>query len=256
MVESIESKKKRAIEIIECLKKKFPEAGIELHFKNQVELLVATILSAQCTDKRVNMVTPSLFKKYKTVKDYANANPKTFEKEIHSTGFFRAKAKNIIGCAKEIVKRFGGQVPNQMEDLVTLPGIGRKTANVILGNIFDIPGLVVDTHMKRIANRLGLTDKQDPEKIEFALNEIVPKKDWTLFSHLIIWHGRRTCFARNPNCAQCTINTLCPSRGDVREVSVGLKTEIGEIGSGSPGDRCFVKGDMCPSENRNRRSKR
>ena len=221
--ESLESKKKRALEIIKRLKNKFPEAKIELNFKNPIALVVATILSAQCTDKRVNMVTPHLFKKYKTAKDYANANIRTFEKEIHSTGFYRAKAKNIIGCMKEIVKRFSGKVPNRMEDLVALPGIGRKTANVILGNIYGVPGLVVDTHMNRVANRLGLTDQQDPVKIEFELNEIIPKKEWTLFSHLIIWHGRRTCFARKPKCVECYLNDLCPSRQDVKQVSVGLK---------------------------------
>ncbi|MBI4358619.1 MAG: endonuclease III [Candidatus Omnitrophica bacterium] len=223
IAESLDSKKKRALEMIKRLKKKFPEARIELHFKNPIELLVAVILSAQCTDKRVNMVTPALFKKYKTAKDYAKANPKTFEKEIHSTGFYRAKAKSIIGSMKEIVKRFDGKVPNRMQDLIPLPGIGRKTANVILGNVYGIPGLVVDTHMKRVANRLGLTNQQDPVKIEFELNEIIPKKEWTLFSHLIIWHGRRTCFARKPNCAECTINELCPSREDIKQVPVGLK---------------------------------
>ena len=223
IAEHVESKKKRALEIIRRLKKQFPDAAIELHFKSPMELVAATILSAQCTDKRVNMVTPALFKKYKSMKDYAKANLKTFEKEIHSTGFYRAKARNIIGCAKELVKRFGGRVPNRMEDLITLPGIGRKTANVILGNIFNTPGLVVDTHMKRIANRLRLTHQQDPEKIEFELNEIVPGKDWTQFSHLIIWHGRRTCFARKPKCAECAINTLCPSREDVGQIPVGLK---------------------------------
>ena len=192
ITENVVSKKKRALEIIKRLKKKFPDADIELKFKSPIQLLVATILSAQCTDKRVNLVTPVLFKKYKTVKDYANANVKTFEKEVHSTGFYRAKTKNIIGASKAILKQFGGKIPNRMEDLVTLPGVGRKTANVILGNFFDTPGLVVDTHMKRIANRLGLTQQQDPGKIEFELNEIIPQKEWTLFSHLIIWHGRRT----------------------------------------------------------------
>ena len=224
MTETIESKKKRVLEVIKRLKKTFPNAGIELHFKTPIQLVVATILSAQCTDKRVNRVTPQLFKRYKTARDYANANVKTFEQEIHSTGFYRAKAKNIIGCMNEIVKRFNGKVPSRMEDLVTLPGIGRKTANVILGNTFGVQGIVVDTHMKRIANRLGLTNHEDPVKIEFDLNEIVPKKEWILFSHLIIWHGRRTCFARKPKCAECMINTLCPSREDVKGVSVGLKS--------------------------------
>src|SRR3989338_3528420 len=174
ITESLESKKKRSLEIIKRLKKTFPDAAIELNFKTPIQLVVATILSAQCTDKRVNMVTPALFKKYKTEKDFATANPKTFEQEIRSTGFYRSKARSIIGAAKGIVKEFGGKVPDRMEDLVTLPGIGRKTANVILGNIFGVPGLVVDTHMIRLSNRLGLTDKQDPEKIEFELNGLVP----------------------------------------------------------------------------------
>jgi endonuclease-3 len=220
--ESIESKKKRALEIIKRLKGTYPKAKIELNFKTPIQLLVAVILSAQCTDKRVNLVTPALFKKYKTTKDYANANPKVFEKMIHSTGFYQAKTKSILNCAKELVKRFGGNIPNRMEDLVALPGIGRKTANVILGNLYGIPGLVVDTHMIRVSNRLGLTRHQDPVKIEFELNEIIPKKEWTLFSHLIIWHGRRICFARKPNCSVCPVNELCPSRQDVKNVSVGL----------------------------------
>jgi endonuclease-3 len=212
MPESESAKKSRTLTIIKRLRKAIPDAKIALHFKNPLELLVATILSAQCTDKRVNLVTPALFKKYKTAKDYADANPKTFEQEIRSTGFYRAKAKSIIGSAREIVKRFGGRVPDRMEDLVTLPGVGRKTANVILGNAYDTPGLAVDTHVKRIVNRLGLTRNQDPVKIEFDLQKLVPKKDWTQFSHLIIWHGRRTCFARKPKCAECSINALCPSR--------------------------------------------
>ncbi len=212
MKENLEAKKKRALEITKRLKRALPDAKIALHFKNPLELLVATILSAQCTDKRVNMVTPAVFKKYKTAKDYANADLKTFEQEIRSTGFYRAKAKSITNAAKELVKRFGGKVPGRMEDLVTLPGVGRKTANVILGNVFDVPGLVVDTHMKRIANRLGLTTQQDPVKIEFDLMKIIPEKDWTQFSHLIIHHGRKTCFARKPKCGECTINSLCPSR--------------------------------------------
>jgi endonuclease-3 len=214
--ENIESKKKRAAEIIKCLRRAIPKAKTALDFKDPLQLLVATILSAQCTDKRVNMVTVGLFKKYKTAEDYARANIKTFEKEIHSTGFYRAKAKNIIGCGEELVKRFSGKVPARMEDLVTLPGMGRKTANVVLGNAFGIPGLPVDTHVKRIAFRLGLTRNTDPEKIEYDLNEIVPKRNWTEFSHLLIWHGRLSCFARKPNCAGCPINFLCPSRENVR----------------------------------------
>lgn len=222
IAEDIESRKKRASAIMAGLRQAIPDPAIELRFTNPFQLLVSTILSAQCTDKRVNLVTPALFKKYKTVEDFARANVKTFEKEIHSTGFYRAKTKSIIGSAKEIVKRFGGKVPNRMEDLVTLPGVARKTANVILGNAFNTPGLVVDTHVKRISNRLGLTSQQDPVKIEFDLQEIIPKKDWTEFSLLLIKHGRRTCYARKPNCSECAVNTLCPSREDVKTVVVGL----------------------------------
>lgn len=220
--ESLDHKKKRALEIIARLKTMYPEAQIELNFKTPIQLVVAVILSAQCTDKRVNLVTPSLFKKYKTVRDFANAKPKELEEAIHSTGFYRAKAKNIMGCAKGILANFGGTVPKRMEDLVTLPGVGRKTANVILGNIYDTPGLVVDTHMIRVSNRLALTDKQDPHKIEQELCELIPQNEWTLFSHLIIWHGRRRCYARKPNCPDCLLNTLCPSRQDLAKIPVGL----------------------------------
>ncbi len=221
--ESWYHKKKRALEIVGRLKKMYPEADIELNYKTPIQLIVAVILSAQCTDKRVNLVTPALFKKYKSVKDFASAKPKELETLIRSTGFYRAKAKNIMGCAKGILTEFGGQVPKQMEELVTLPGVGRKTANVILGNLYETPGLVVDTHMIRLSNRLALTDQQDPHKIELELCELIPQHDWTLFSHLIIWHGRRTCYARKPNCPDCLINTLCPSRQDLAQIPVGLK---------------------------------
>lgn len=223
IAETLENKKERALAIIKCLKKMYPGAKIELDFKTPIQLVVAVILSAQCTDKRVNMVTPALFKKYRTAQDFARAKQSELEKLIHSTGFYKAKAKSIIGCAKRIVERFGGKVPNQMEDLTTLPGVGRKTANVILGNIYDTPGLVVDTHMIRVANRLGLTDKADPHKIEIQLCEVIPQKEWTLFSHLIIWHGRRCCSARKPNCPACDIKNLCPSRQDLKQVPVGLE---------------------------------
>ncbi|OGW77311.1 MAG: endonuclease III [Omnitrophica bacterium RIFCSPHIGHO2_02_FULL_49_9] len=213
-VESFASKQKRARAIIRRLKETFPDSVIELKFKNPFQLLAATILSAQCTDKRVNQVTPALFKKYRTVEHFAHADPDTFEREIYSTGFFRAKTKSIIGCAQEIVRRFAGKVPARMEDLTTLPGVGRKTANVILGNVFDIPGVVVDTHVKRISNRLGLTNHHDPVKIEFDLQKVIPPNEWTEFSLLLIKHGRRTCFARKPRCSDCRINSLCPSRED------------------------------------------
>ncbi|OGW81562.1 MAG: endonuclease III [Omnitrophica bacterium RIFCSPLOWO2_12_FULL_44_17] len=213
MPESIRSKRKRAHEIIKRLKKKIPDAKIALVFKNPTELLVATILSAQCTDKRVNMVTADLFKKYKTARDYADADSAMFESEIRSTGFYKAKAKNIIGAANEIVKRFNGKVPDRMEYLVTLPGVGRKTANVILGNAYGIPGIAVDTHMIRLSYRLGFTEETDPEKIEFDLYEIIPEKEWVDVNHLIIWHGRLTCVARKPKCEGCVVNDLCPKKG-------------------------------------------
>src|SRR3989338_7989589 len=213
MPESIRSKRKRAHEIIKRLKKKIPDAKIALVFKNPTELLVATILSAQCTDKRVNMVTADLFKKYKTARDYADADSAMFESEILSTGFYKAKAKNIIGAANEIVKRFNGKVPDRMEYLVTLPGVGRKTANVILGNAYGIPGIAVDTHMIRLSYRLGFTEETDPEKIEFDLYEIIPEKEWVDVNHLIIWHGRLTCVARKTKCEGCVVNDLCPKKG-------------------------------------------
>lgn len=213
--ETIAAKKKRARDIVRRLRKAIPDHRIALCFKNPLELLVATILSAQCTDQRVNMVTPALFKKYKTAADYAKADPAVFENEIRSTGFYKAKARSILGCAKVLTERFSGKVPAGMEELVALPGVGRKTANVVLGNAFKIPGIAVDTHVKRVAFCLGLTGNTDPEKIELDLNEIIPEKDWTEFSHLVIWHGRLTCFARKPNCKGCAVNAHCPSRGDV-----------------------------------------
>ena len=215
MKENLKQKKIRAARIIQALRKAIPDRQVALQFKTPLELLLATILSAQCTDKRVNIVTASLFKKYKTAKDYAAANLKTFELEIRSTGFYKTKAKNIINAAKALVERFGGKVPSRMEDLVTLPGVGRKTANVVLGNAFGIPGIAVDTHVKRVAFRLNLTAHTDPGKIENDLNEIIPQKDWVELSHLLIWHGRLTCFARKPNCKGCGVNRYCPSRQDI-----------------------------------------
>jgi len=213
MKETEEKKSRRVKKIFVKLHKAYPDVKCALTFKNPLQLLVATILSAQCTDKRVNRVTPPLFKKYKKVKDYAIADPGVFEGEIRSTGFFKNKTKSILGAAKEIEKRFGGKVPNRLEDLVTLPGIGRKTANVVLGNAYDIPGLTVDTHMIRINRRLGLTKNTDAVKIEFDLMPLVPKKDWTNYSHLIIHHGRVRCSARKPDCSHCEIQDLCPSKG-------------------------------------------
>ena len=198
--------------IIRILKKEYPDAKIALKFKDPWQLLVATILSAQCTDTRVNKVTPELFKKYKNISDFAKADPKEFEREIRSTGFYRNKAKSIIGSAKKILSEFNGNVPDTMEELTSLPGVGRKTANVILSSGFGkTAGIVVDTHVIRLSGRLGFTKNTEPEKIEYDLMKIVPKNDWTVFSHLLILHGRKICNARKPLCAECGVNKLCPS---------------------------------------------
>ena len=204
--------KQRIRPIIRKLKKQYPEATTALEHGDPLELLVATILSAQCTDARVNLVTKDLFKKYRTADDYANADPRVFEQEIRSTGFFRNKTKSIIGMAQALVERHGGMVPSSMKELTALPGVGRKTANVVLGNAFGVDeGIVVDTHVKRLANRLELTSETDPVKIEQDLVQIVPKRDWTVFSHLLIHHGRQICSARTPKCEICPVNALCPS---------------------------------------------
>ena len=202
----------RAKAVIRRLKKRYPDAKCSLNFKNPLQLLVATILSAQCTDARVNMVTKDLFKKYKTAKDFANANPEEFEDEIRSTGFFRNKTKSILAMAQALQDRHKGVVPKTMKELTALAGVGRKTANVVLGNAFGIDeGVVVDTHVTRIANRLGFTKQKDAVRIEQDLMKIIPRKDWTLFPHLMIHHGRATCQARKPKCEECVINDLCPS---------------------------------------------
>lgn len=198
--------------IIKILKKEYPKAKIALKFKNTWQLLVATILSAQCTDVRVNKVTPYLFKKYRPISDFAGAGLEEFEKDIYSTGFYKNKAKSIIGSAKKILEEFNGVVPGTMEALTSLPGVGRKTANVILSSGFGISaGIVVDTHVIRISRLLGLTGNTDPEKIERDLMRIVPRRDWAVFSHLIILHGRKICIARRPMCSECRINKLCPA---------------------------------------------
>ena len=210
--ESAQEKQARAATIIAALRNAYPDAHCELNFSNPLELLVATILSAQCTDKRVNIVTAALFKKYRSAADYAKASPTELEQEIKTTGFFRNKARNIQACCRSLVEKHGGKVPRTMEELTQLDGVGRKTANVVLGNAFDINvGVVVDTHVARLSNRLGLTKQQDPGKIEQDLMKLVPRDQWTLFSHWLIWHGRRRCTARNPDCAHCEIRTLCPS---------------------------------------------
>lgn len=198
--------------IIRRLRREFPDANCALDHGSPLELLVATILSAQCTDVRVNLVTPALFAKYRTAQDYAVADPQVFEKEIQSTGFFRNKTKSIIGMAQALLERHGGRVPETMEQLVALPGVGRKTANVVLGNAFNKnEGVVVDTHVQRLSGLLKLTSQKTPEKIEQDLMTLVPRNDWTIFSHLLILHGRRTCIARRPRCEVCTINRWCPS---------------------------------------------
>ncbi len=201
-----------ATEVIPRLKAKYPDAQTELDWTNPLELLVATILSAQTTDVRVNGVTKTLFEKYRTAADYASADPGELEEDIRPTGFYRNKARSLQGMARALVEEHGGEVPRTMPELVALPGVGRKTANVVLGNAFGIDeGVVVDTHVRRVSNRLGLTDKQDPEKIEQDLIGAVPREDWTVFSHLLIFHGRRRCKARKPDCPNCVLNDICPS---------------------------------------------
>ena len=188
------------------------DAHCELDFTNPLQLLVATILSAQCTDKRVNIVTKELFRVCHTARDFAEIEPAKFERIVQSTGFFRAKAKNIRACCAALVANHGGEVPNTMEALTALAGVGRKTANVVLGNVFGLSeGVVVDTHVQRLSTRLGLTKQKTPEKIERDLMRLLPRECWTLFSHWLIWHGRRRCFARKPDCARCEIRDLCPS---------------------------------------------
>jgi len=204
-----ESDQKRVKEIIRILSKEIPDSTIALKFSNPLELLIATILSAQCTDVKVNQVTVDLFKKHRSARDYAESSLAKLEEEIRPTGFYRNKAKSIQKCCQELGKRFGGEVPKTLEDLVTLPGVGRKTANVILGNAFGIPGIAVDTHVHRVSQRIGLTKNDDPVKIEFDLMEIVPKEEWTHFSSLLIWHGRKTCVARKPLCGICPIRKWC-----------------------------------------------
>jgi endonuclease III len=208
----IQERHKRVLAILPILKKTYPDAKCSLDYRSPLELLVATILSAQCTDKRVNLVTPALFRKYKTAADYAKSPPEELEKAIQSTGFYRSKAKSIRAMAAALVENHGGKVPGRMEELTALAGVGRKTANVVLGNAFgQNVGVVVDTHVGRLSQRLGLTEQNSPEKIERDLMEIVPSKDWTLWAHLMIHHGRAICMARGPLCEKCPIFKYCPS---------------------------------------------
>jgi len=191
----------------------YPDAHCELDFSNPLELVVATILSAQCTDRRVNMVTPVLFAKYRTAADYAAADRAEVEQIIESTGFFRAKTTSLIGLGQALCDRFGGEVPGRLADLVTLPGVGRKTGNVVLGNAFGVPGITVDTHFARLSQRFGWTQQDDPVKIEHEVGDLLPKPEWTMASHRLIWHGRRVCHARKPACGACGVAALCPAYG-------------------------------------------
>ncbi|MDQ1612403.1 MAG: endonuclease [Pyrinomonadaceae bacterium] len=208
----VTEEKKRAGKIIGLLKRAYPDARCSLNYSTPLELLIATILSAQCTDERVNIVTGELFRKYRGAEDYVSAAPAELERDIHSTGFFRNKAKAIQGACRMIRDEHGGRVPETLEELIALPGVARKTANVVLGNAFQIAsGVVVDTHVARVSQRLRLTAHEQPEKIERDLNELVPRKDWIIFPHLLIAHGRAVCKARTPLCAECPVEPLCPS---------------------------------------------
>ncbi|MHB2016782.1 MAG: endonuclease III [Candidatus Xenobia bacterium] len=205
-------RKKRAAFMIEALQREYPDATCALTFRTPFELLVATILSAQSTDKMVNTVTPALFKKYPTPQKLAKAEPAALEEMIHSTGFFRNKAKSLLGAANMLVEQYGGEVPRTMEEMLKLPGVARKTANVVLGTAYAIPtGITVDTHVTRLAQRLDLTDHEEPVKIEADLMKLVPQAEWIDFGHRLIWHGRLVCHARNPKCEACVLRTVCPS---------------------------------------------
>jgi endonuclease-3 len=209
--ESPLARTRRARRMGRILAETYPEAHCELDFRSPYQLITATILSAQCTDARVNRVTPALFARYPTPQALAAADPVELESIIRSTGFFRAKARNLIGMARAVTERFGGEIPRTLDDLVTLPGVGRKTANVVLGNAFGVPGLTVDTHFGRLVRRFGWTREKDPVKVEFAVAALFPRRDWTRLSHELIWHGRRICHARRPECGICPLARLCPS---------------------------------------------
>jgi endonuclease-3 len=216
VAEPAQPKKARAAKILARLGKAYPGAGIELRFGNPLELLVATILSAQCTDDRVNAVTARLFDRYGKAEDFAGARPPALEHEIHSTGFFKSKARSLIGMGRALVERHGGEVPRTLEELTALPGVGRKTANVVLGNAFGMPAIAVDTHVTRVSHRLALTRADDPERIHDDLCALIPRQKWTRATHLLIIHGRRTCGARKPDCPRCPVLALCPWSGKTR----------------------------------------
>jgi endonuclease-3 len=213
MRESLPEKKVRAKVIYRQLSKSYPNVRCELDYKNAFQLLVATVLSAQCTDKRVNQTTPALFKKYPNPQKMAKADLRDIQKLVKSTGFFRAKAKNIKGLSNKIMEVFDGKVPNNLEELITLPGVGRKTANVVLGHAFGIPGITVDTHFGRLSRRFGWSKQNNPVKVEFEVGELIPEKEWTNLSQRMIWHGRRVCHSRKPACGACALAKLCPSYG-------------------------------------------
>jgi endonuclease-3 len=213
MRESLAQKKVRARSIYRILSKTYPYVRCELNYKTPYQLLVATVLSAQCTDKRVNQTTPALFKKYPNPKKMAEAEIQDIQRLVKSTGFYRAKAKNIKSLSSKIITEFDGKVPNKLEELITLPGVGRKTANVVLGHAFDIPGITVDTHFGRLSRRFGWSKSQDPVKVEFEVGDLIPKKEWTNLSQRLIWHGRRICHSRKPACGACPLAKFCPSFG-------------------------------------------
>ena len=222
--ETAAAKIDRTRKILSALERAYPNAHCELNFSSPLELLVATILSAQCTDKRVNLVTADLFKKYRSARDFAGADISELENEIRSTGFYKNKAKNIKACCAALVEEFGGEVPRTMDELHALAGVGRKTANVVLGNAFDINvGVVVDTHVTRLSNRLGLVKGTDAVKIEQDLMKLAPQTGWTLFSHLLIWHGRRRCAARKPDCMDCEVLEFCPRIGVMKKPITDVK---------------------------------
>jgi endonuclease III len=208
--ESLKGRKERARKVFDRLRAHYPDAECSLDYKNPLELLVSTILAAQCTDARVNKVTKDLFKKYKTCEDYVSAAPETLEKEIQTCGFFRQKTRSIQDACRSIIDEFGGKVPGTMEELLRLKGVGRKTANVVLGQCFGEAAIIVDTHCRRVTNRLAFTKSDDPAKIERDLMTVWDKEHWTLFSHLMVFHGRSICVARSPKCSQCPVNDLCP----------------------------------------------
>ena len=219
MAEPARAKRARAAKILARLGKAYPDARVELRFRTPLELLAATILSAQCTDERVNAVTATLFDRYRKAEDFARAHPPTLEREIHSTGFFKAKTRALIGLGRALTERHGGTVPRTVAELTALPGVGRKTANVVLGNAFGIPALAVDTHVSRVSQRLGLARADDPEKIHDQLCDVIARPEWTRATHLLIIHGRRTCGARAPDCPRCPVNNLSPWSGKTKAVS-------------------------------------